>query len=529
MIGVLGAICLIAGFWAERTSLRSSLVADRAESVEQLNSLRVAMENRLNADINLVRGLVSYIRAVPEIDQTAFAKIAADLVRGQGRRLRNLALARDLVVSHVFPYAGNEKALGLNYRETPSQWPQVKRAIDENEIVIAGPLDLVQGGVGIIARFPVYLQNRQVARPELWGIISTVIDFEAFLDSISISDYAERFDIVLRGRDGTGENGEVFWRSVDRDVDHPVKLRVNVISGHWIIEAAPRSGWPTTSDRLWVIAGFLALVFVTGSIVSLGYMRYDMDLAEATDMMRRARDEAERANAAKSEFLASMSHELRTPLNAITGFSDMLTHEVLGSIGNEKYREYAEHIHTSGEHLLAIVNDVLDLAKVEAGKMSISPQSFLIEPTIQECTRLIGRRGSKRESAIEISVSPDADTVFADSRIFRQILINLLSNADKYTPVDGRITIASSRDSQGQTIVQVIDEGVGIPAHDLERVLEPFGQSRDNVALSHEGTGLGLSLSRKLMELHGGQLQIASTVGVGTTVTLVFPDQPPTS
>ena len=526
MISVLGVICIAVGIWAERTSLRSNLVAVRAESVEELNSLRAGMENLLNADVNLIRGLVSYIRAVPDIDQVTFTEIAADLVRSQGKRLRNLALARDLVVSHVFPYGGNEKVLGLDYREVPAQWPQVKRAIDTNEIVIAGPLELVQGGVGVIARFPVYLHSKEIEVPRLWGIISTVIDFEAFLESVGIDDFTERYDIIVQGRDGRGADGDVFWRSADIEPANPVSLRVHVISGHWIIKAAPRAGWPTTSDRMPVILLFLLLVFVTGSIVSLGYMRYDMDIAKATDMMRRARDEAERANAAKSEFLASMSHELRTPLNAITGFSDMLKHEVLGDIGNEKYREYAEHIHTSGEHLLAIVNDVLDLAKVEAGKMSIAPQTFALEPALQECTRFIGRYGGKRSGGIEIEVSGDATSLHADPRIFRQIMINLLSNADKYTPVDGAIRISSERDAHGRTLVRVADEGSGIPAHDLDRVLEPFGQSRENVSLSHEGTGLGLSLSRKLMELHGGELKIESTEGVGTTVTLVFPDEP---
>ena len=247
----------------------------------------------------------------------------------------------------------------------------------------------------------------------------------------------------------------------------------------------------------------------------------DLKLVEAK--LRKAMAEAERANAAKSEFLALMSHEFRTPLNAISGFSDMIRSEMFGKISDERYREYADYIHDSGDHLLSIVNGILDLSKIEAGQFDIQLAPFELEPLVFDIVSIVEHSGKRRPDGIRVDIAPETETVVADIRSFRQILINLLTNADKYTPPSGRITIDSRLGDNGETMVRIVDEGVGIPEGDLERVLEPFGQAQHNFAVAHEGTGLGLSLSKRLMELHDGRLEIDSTVGKGTTIVLTLP------
>ncbi len=233
--------------------------------------------------------------------------------------------------------------------------------------------------------------------------------------------------------------------------------------------------------------------------------------------------DAMRADRAKSEFLAAMSHELRTPLNAILGFSEIIERAALGPVGSPKYSEYAADIHSSGSHLLEIINDILDLSKIEAGQMELRPSTFDLRDALTDCSRLISAKGTGDSGRISVDVSDDVQSLHADLRMFRQIVINVLSNADKYTPNGGTISVVARGGNGGETTIEVTDTGTGIHADDLKRVMEPFAQARRDAMLSHEGTGLGLSLAKRLVEVHGGTLAIESEVGVGTTVRLMFP------
>jgi len=243
-----------------------------------------------------------------------------------------------------------------------------------------------------------------------------------------------------------------------------------------------------------------------------------------TQQLRLSMIQANAANRAKSDFLASMSHELRTPLNAILGFAEMIRSEALGKIGEPRYTEYANDINSSGSHLLSIINDVLDLSKVEAGKWEVEASRFDLAEAIAESVRLVNFTSGRDASDVKIEIAPGVTDLWADARSFRQIMINLISNADKYTSGDGTISVAAYLDEQRNIIVSVSDDGVGIAAKDIKRVLEPFGQARGEIEIAHQGTGLGLPLAAHLMELNGGSLSLDSEPGRGTTVTLKFPD-----
>lgn len=260
-----------------------------------------------------------------------------------------------------------------------------------------------------------------------------------------------------------------------------------------------------------------------GAPVIQGLMLDITDRKKAEFARERALEEARRADRAKSEFLATMSHELRTPLNAISGFSEMIKSQAFGKIGNDKYLEYAEHIQSSGEHLLSLINDVLDLSKIEAGEMVIAPRSFSLQPALEEAASLLKPLDGITQRRVVIDLAQGIDEIYADLRSFRQVLINILSNANKFSPPDAEIRIHCSRGENDALEIAIVDQGIGIPEADLGRVLEPFGQSRKNADVTHEGTGLGLSLSKQLMELHGGWLKLESDVNKGTTVRVAFP------
>lgn len=247
---------------------------------------------------------------------------------------------------------------------------------------------------------------------------------------------------------------------------------------------------------------------------------------EADETLRAALGSAERANRAKSEFLASMSHELRTPLNAIIGFAQVMIVEVFGKHANPKYLEYAQDIERSSSHLLGIINDILDLSKIEAGQFNLQAEDIDLNDSIQECIKLVAGGDTADENKFTVDVSGSVSSVCTDPQAFRQIMINIMSNATKYTPPDGQITVSAMLGDDDTTIIEVADTGVGIAEKDLVRVLEPFGQARGNVNLTHQGTGLGLSISSKLMELQGGRLKIESEIDAGTRVILTFPARP---
>jgi signal transduction histidine kinase len=235
-----------------------------------------------------------------------------------------------------------------------------------------------------------------------------------------------------------------------------------------------------------------------------------------------AKTEAERANHAKSEFLANMSHELRTPLNAIIGFSDVMSRQLLGPLGSDKYRIYADDIGNSGKHLLQIINDVLDMAKIEAGRGELTLATCDIGEIVAACLRMVSERAEAGQIMLATESAGDLPPLIADERALRQVLLNLLSNAVKFTRPGGCVTVATAAAESG-LVITVADTGIGIAEQDLAHVLEPFAQADGGLARNFEGTGLGLPIARALMALHGGSLELASAAGVGTTVTLRLP------
>jgi two-component system cell cycle sensor histidine kinase PleC len=245
-------------------------------------------------------------------------------------------------------------------------------------------------------------------------------------------------------------------------------------------------------------------------------------LAHSKEVSDVARERAEAASRAKSEFLANMSHELRTPLNAILGFSEMIFSNALGT-NPAKYREYAKLVHESGNHLLALVNDILDLAKIEAGKLELHESEIDLAILIPEMARLLSDQAAAGHLSLLTEVEPDLPMLRADGRALRQILINLLSNAIKYTPTGGEVSLFANLSEAREIVFGVRDTGVGIDPRDQLRVFSSFGQGRHDVAAGDKGTGLGLAIVKGLCEAHGGRIMLASQVGKGTCVSIALP------
>ena len=306
---------------------------------------------------------------------------------------------------------------------------------------------------------------------------------------------------------------------------------VELADGRWIIIAERR-----TADGGWVVTGADVTEIKRQEEARraneeqlrqavVGLERSRQEAAELAKKYSAEKIRAESANQAKSEFLANMSHELRTPLNAINGFSEMMVEEMFGPLGDARYKSYAQDILSSGQHLLALINDVLDMAKIEAGKMNLRFEPLRLEEVAEDAVRLIRNRAEAAGLRVIID-APALPDVEGDYRALKQVLLNLLSNAVKFTPRGGRIVVAAEerRDAMGERVrISVTDTGVGIAHEDLARLARPFEQIESQLAKTQQGTGLGLALSKSLVEMHGGLLEIESQPGVGTTVSFLLP------
>jgi signal transduction histidine kinase len=296
-------------------------------------------------------------------------------------------------------------------------------------------------------------------------------------------------------------------------------------------EVAKRLEWfyrdvPTTKERVTPRGRILQIsrrAMPDGAIVSVYSDITDLKASERK--LIQARSQAELANHAKSEFLANMSHELRTPLNAIIGFSEIIAHELFGPLGNEKYLDYMKDIHQSSLHLLSIINDVLDMSKIEAGKLELSKEPLNIRHLIGEAVRMMRERAESRGIQLVTKLSDREVQIWADERAIKQIFLNLLSNAIKFSRDGGEVCIRVVSDEPGLAVVEFEDHGVGMNEEELERALQPFGQAKPSTTRNYGGTGLGLPITKGLIEAHGGRLAIASSAGRGTVARISLPTE----
>lgn len=300
----------------------------------------------------------------------------------------------------------------------------------------------------------------------------------------------------------------------------------------YVMSAAPSISPVGATMTILLIAGLPFFGYVSSNMNKAAVMmmsfRTEMDglvaeLETARSMSDEARGRAEEANLAKSRFLASMSHELRTPLNAILGFSEVMASEVLGPINNDTYRDYARDIHGSGEHLLNLINEILDLSRIEAGRYQLHEEAVMLAYIVEECCHLMELKARKKDIRITQEFEDGMPRLIAEERAVRQITLNLLSNAVKFTPTGGEIRLRIGWTAGGGQYISVKDNGPGIPADEIPIVLAAFGQGSIAIKSAEQGTGLGLPIVQGLLHLHGGQFDIVSRLREGTEAIAIFP------
>jgi PAS domain S-box-containing protein len=312
-----------------------------------------------------------------------------------------------------------------------------------------------------------------------------------------------------------------FLQGRDTDRDAVERMRRAVAVGRAI--TVTLRNYRKDGRTFWNEVNISPLHDASGRLIHfVGILQDATNRIRTEENLREAKDQAEVANRAKSEFLANVSHELRTPLNAILGFSEIMQLEMFGPLGAAQYHTYAKDIHDSGDHLLAIINDILDLSKIEAGRMELFPEAVEARDVFEACLRLVSGRAQANDITLRSELPPDLPRVRVDPRAVQQMLTNLLTNAVKFTPKGGRVTLAARLDGD-QVELTVADTGIGIAPKDIAKVLEPFGQADNPHSRRQQGTGLGLPIVKALVEQSGGSFRLESKVDAGTTVTLRLP------
>ncbi|MDH3230558.1 MAG: CHASE domain-containing protein [Alphaproteobacteria bacterium] len=481
-----------------------------------------------------------------------------------------------LPVYYIEPFEGNEDILGFDLAFRPVYLSALERARDGGTLstALAAPADAVKNAKATLlvvapvyttANTPLTIEDR---RKKLVGFavglldVGTIIDSTLamfttpdWLDTYLIDEHASLGHRLLYYRPSplrgehvavTGEAGlhtGIFTSADIRLADRDWSIVVKPVPGQ-LVSGSGIAPWGfgvvslmltlalvvhmnSTRDRQLqieraVVQRTTELTRANASNVALGKEIARRKRVEQE--LRAAKEQAEVANRAKSEFLAMVSHELRTPLNAVIGFSEMTVYELFGPV-SERYREYGQDIRNSGLHLLSLINNILDLSKVEAKKFELDEQEIVIAEIVEEALCLLRDKAESVGVKIKTEYTNPVLAVYGDARSLKQIFVNLLSNAVKFTPPGGRIVVNARIDYKGRLVATVSDNGVGIAKRDQARIFQPFIQADSSISRKYEGTGLGLPLTKSLVELHDGELELKSKEGAGTTVKVIFPKE----
>lgn len=520
---------------------------------------------------------------VEESDRTAFEKSAQDdglysfrLTERdvEGNVIEAGSRPEYLPLYYVEPYEGNEGILGFDLVSRPAYLSALERARDGGimSTAIAAPADAANNAKAVLlvispvytnANTPPTIEDR---RAKLVGYTIGLLDVGAIIDStLAMFTTPDWLDTYLIDEQGSPGSRLLYYRPSQLRSHHETPTdETGVRNGfftsadfsladrNWSIVVKPVPGELVSGSGIapWgfgVLSLLLTLVLVAHLsssrnrqlLIERAVVQRTTELMQATESnavlekeiaqrkrvereLRAAKDQADVANRAKSDFLAMVSHELRTPLNAVIGFSEVTVYELFGPVG-KRYREYGEDIRNSGLHLLSLINNILDLSKVEAKKFELSEEDVDITEIIEEALTLLRDKAQRSGPKFKTEYADPFPVVYGDARTLKQIFINILSNAVKFTPSGGRIVVGARIDKKGRFVATVADNGIGIAKSDQARIFQPFTQADSPLSRKYEGTGLGLPLTKSLVELHDGELKLKSEEGKGTTITIVLP------
>ncbi|MBD5778476.1 CHASE domain-containing protein [Pelagicoccus sp. NFK12] len=476
----------------------------------EANAIRYRLEAETLSSFYLITSLGAYISVNPDLSQEEFSRFASTIFEAKPG-LVNIAAAPDLVIRYVYPMKGNEAALGLDYMKHPTQKLAALAVRDSGQPVIAGPLNLVQGGVAVIGRFPVYDESG------FWGIVSTPIYLNQLLKDSGLLDEQLSIEMALRGKDGKGAEGDVFFGDPELFSGHSLLIPVQLFSGSWQIGVRPKQGWVTEGPNASLIDFFVIFAGCLVVLISVLLNIYVLRL-------HKSREVEASVSRAKSRFLATMSHEIRTPLNGIVGVAHLLEMEEL----DEEQRDLTSTIISSAEALNGLLSDILNLSKLEHGTFVARPEQVVLQEVFEPVHGLLKVEAERKGIALNwTEIPPECSTLVVDPLVLRQVLWNLMSNAVKFTK-EGEVRLelecVQGGDRKSEFLRMVVtDTGVGIDKSRQKAVFEDFVQEDDSTTREFGGTGLGLAIVKRLVDGVGGNVSLRSEKGKGSVFTVELP------
>ncbi|MGE5515585.1 MAG: sensor histidine kinase [Bacteroidota bacterium] len=511
--------------------LALTMVFDRLESarfqseqhamvLDRLSTKRAALEASLNARLHLVRGLAAFAQAGDTVTEARFNAFARNLVGGRAD-VRGLVLAPDCVIRYAYPLESNVTAIGVDLLAVPRFQPIIRQTIDTNRLTVAGPAELVQGGSGLLGRVPVFQDVG--GKPTLWGLAIIVLDMPSLLAEAGLLDDLQ-LDYAIRGRDGLGAKGEVFFGSAGMFSADPVLLDVSLPNGSWQMAAVPLGGWPSASPRrpallaVGLCLALLAALAVHGLLSQAVRLRSAIDDSRASEaQLRQAVDALVASNAELERFAYVASHDLQEPLRTITSFAQLLERRSGPRLLSEDL-DYLHFIVAGAKRMHALVNDLLAYSRVtnKGAPFARVDTADLVGRVLQNLHESVVAAGA------EIEVGP-LPVVQGDEMQVAQLFQNLVGNAIKFRrpgqPPHVRIEAAVG--SGGGVVFSVVDDGIGIEAEYREHVFTIF--KRLHPGDTYPGTGIGLAICKRIVDRHGGRIWVEDAPGGGAAFRFTLP------
>ena len=475
--------------------------------------------NRYLAESDLVK---KSIEEGLTISDKQFATLSR-LMQDEDDIIKVHEIAKDGIVSQIYPMEGNEDVIGLNMIENPERKKEARLARDSGEYTIAGPFELVQGGNGVLLFDPVYRTDDKGCK-KFWGFSILVMDWQKFIKKMELDQLENAGYHYQIWKKGTDDEKIVIAQCDNLQETDTLEVACTVPNDTWYFEIVPENGWVTMTQKLW---GLLISV-LTAFIVMIIYLQFKMrryrDALHEKEL-EKAVLEAKNANEAKTRFLFNMSHDIRTPMNAIIGFSELLEKHI---DEKDKAIDYLGKIKSSSNFLLSLINYVLEMARIESGKLALKKEVGCVTELIESLTDVFEPGVKKKFITYSCEIDIQHKYVIGDEIKIREIFINIIGNSVKYTPEGGKISVSVKEEpfeKENYIAYRIIveDNGIGMSKEYLPHIFEEFSREHTSTESKVTGTGLGLPIVKSLIDMMGGTIEVESQLGCGTKMNVVLP------
>ena len=482
--------------------------------------------NRIKSQLNRYLDVSEFFQIIigsgHQMDSKEFQALS-QMISDDSQIIKAIELAPDGVVKDIYPLKGNEAAFGIDMLNSPARKHEANLAMKSGQYTIAGPYELNQGGLGSLLFEPIYITDKS-GEKSFWGFSILVLDWNRFLEELELDKLTDAsYCYQMWKKDGNSGKKTIIAQGGDAIHKGAVQISCKVPNDTWYFEIIPHTGWVTVKQQALV---FLVAVSIAVLATAICYLMLHRKQREKlyTEEIRKSAEKARKANEAKTRFLFNMSHDIRTPMNAIVGFSGLLEkslHDEKKSLG------YIKKIRVSSDILLTIINQVLEMARIESGKITLNPESVNIREMVEAMNTVFESSLTKKSLEYQCSLNVVHDQILCDKTKMEEIILNVVSNSIKYTNPHGKITVSideldSEDEKNANYKVVVEDNGIGMSQDYLPHIFEEFSREHTSTETRVAGTGLGLPIVKSLVDRMGGTIEVESEEGKGTRFIMKF-------